>query len=153
MTQWRKNTRLALFLFAGRVSGVFCMKINQENLNYHKNKFHSKSSQCDLRIPSSNDWVYFFISKRVWSFLPKVDSCKKLRQFCQFFLSSVWAVPVECCERNWTVTMVFSILKRNVLIHQPQRGVRGQQSWSGKNPNPNKAGERADASFAFVIVK
>ena len=58
--QWRKNTRPSLFLFAGRVSGVFCMKLNQENLNYHKNKFHSKSSQGDLIIPSSNDWVYFF---------------------------------------------------------------------------------------------
>ena len=36
------------------------MKLNQENLNYHKKKFHSKSSQGDLKIPSSNDWVYFF---------------------------------------------------------------------------------------------
>ena len=36
------------------------MKINQENLNYHKNKFYSKSSQDDLKIPSSDDWVYFF---------------------------------------------------------------------------------------------
>ena len=59
-SQWRKNTRPSLFLFAGRVSGVFCMKLNQENLNYHKNKFHSKSSQGDLIIPSSNDWVYFY---------------------------------------------------------------------------------------------
>ena len=36
------------------------MKLDQENLNYHKKKFHSKSSQGHLKIPNSNDWVYFF---------------------------------------------------------------------------------------------
>ena len=60
IAQCRKNTRPPLFLFAGRVSRVFCMKINQENLNYHKKKFHSKSSQGDLKIQNSNVWVYFF---------------------------------------------------------------------------------------------
>ena len=37
--QCEKNIWPSLFLFAGRVSGVFCMKINQENLNYSETNF------------------------------------------------------------------------------------------------------------------
>ena len=66
------------------------MEINQENLNYLKNKFHSKSSQGELIIPSSNDWVLFSFPKDSDTSFLKVDSCKKLRQFCQFFQCYVW---------------------------------------------------------------
>ena len=63
--QCRKNIWPSLFTFAKRVSGVFYMKINQENLDYFETNFIKKSSQCDLKYPALMTVNTFFISKRV----------------------------------------------------------------------------------------
>ena len=67
---------------------------------------------------------------------------QKTRAFCQFFQNAVLAVRVNSCKQNWTDTIVFTILKRKVLMHQLFCGPRGRQSQSEKNPQPNKAEER-----------
>ena len=65
------------------------MKINQENLNYSETNFIQNQAKVTLKkYPAIRTGNTFFISKRD-DFLPNIESCKKLRHFCQFFPSAV----------------------------------------------------------------
>ena len=93
------------------------------------------------KMPSCNDWEYFFSFPRESdTFLSKANAEKSA--LLSIFLKFCLGCDASKSQRNWTATVDFTILNWKALIHQLDCGRWGRQSWYGKNPNQNKAGER-----------